>query len=151
MLDLYYEDLQIGHVFQSAGATITETQILDFALKYDPQAFHLDVVAAADSVYQGLIAPGMLTMAVTFRLWYDAGVVRHASLGSPGIDEMRWLKPVRPGDTLTVQVKVLDKRESSSRPERGIANMEFRTINQLGVDVMSYKAIQFLKKRHSPG
>lgn len=132
----YFEDWQVGDVVRTEGVTITETQIIDFALKYDPQPFHIDVEAARKSQYGGLISSGFLTQALTFRLFRDTGLITGTGMGAGGIDELRWLRPVRPGDTLRVVVEVLEKRPSS-RPDRGYVRLRYTTLNQHGEPVLS--------------
>lgn len=143
----YFEDFQEGERFSSPGVTLSEAQILEFALSYDPQPFHLDKEAAAGSPFGGLIASGFQTLALGFRMFYQANVINACSLGSPGMDEMRWLAPVRPGDTLHTEAKVLSKRESCSRADRGTLNMAYEIKNQSGEAVMSFTAIHILLKR----
>jgi len=145
--DYHFDDFEPGQSFTTMGATVTEAQILDFALQYDPQPFHLDREAAERSVFGGLIASGLLTSALSFRLWYDAGIMRSASLGSPGMDEVRWLKPVRPGDTIHVVVEVVDKRLSRSKPDRGIVTLHYTVNNQDGDAVMSYRTAQIIARK----
>jgi acyl dehydratase len=96
----YMDDLKVGDRFTSGGITLTDGEIIDFALRYDPQPFHLDVNAAAESPYGGLIASGFQTIALCFRMFIQSGIFRDSSIGSPGLDEVRWLAPVRPGDIL---------------------------------------------------
>ena len=147
MLDRYFEDFEVGQSFETRGMTITESQILDFAMQYDPQPFHIDKIAAKDSIFGELIASGMQTMAVSFRLWYDAGVMKTSSLGSPGIDEMRWTAPVHAGDTLHVVVSVKEKTPSRSKPDRGMVMMKYQVFNQHNKPVMSYIAKQIIARR----
>jgi acyl dehydratase len=144
---MYLEDFKAGDEFASPGLTLTETQIIDFALTFDPQPFHLDTTAAAAGPFGGLIASGFHTAALTFRLFWQTGVLGDASLGSPGLDELRWLKPVRPGDTLRVVAKVLETRRSTSKPDRGVVRMSYTTLNQRGEAVMSLIGHQIVKAR----
>ena len=144
---LYLEDFVPGQEIHTAGITITEAQIIDFALRFDPQPFHVDVEAARQTIYGGLIASGFHTMAVSFRLYVDTKALAGGSLGSPGIDEVRWLRPVRPGDTLTAVVQVLDARPSTSKPDRGIATCRYTTLNQRGEAVMTMVSKQLLRRR----
>ena len=147
MADRYFEDFQEGERFVSPGVTVSESQILDFALAYDPQPFHLDKEAAADTPYGGLIASGFQTLALGFRMFYQANVINACSLGSPGMDELRWLAPVRPGDTLHTEAQVVSKRESRSRPDRGTVIMAYEIKTHTGQAVMSFTAIHILRKR----
>lgn len=142
----YLDDLKAGERFTTAGITLTESQIIDFAMMYDPQAFHLDTDAAARSPYGGLIASGFQTIALSFRLFIQTGVLADSSMGSPGIDELRWLAPVRPGDTLRAEVEVLDVKPSRSRPDRGIARLRYTTLNQHGETVASYIVNHLLRR-----
>src|SRR5690606_25888567 len=121
----YLDDLNPGDVFTTNGITLTEADIIDFAWRYDPQPFHLDVAAAAASPYGGLIASGFQSLALCFRLFIQSGVFLKSSIGSPGIDELRWLAPVRPADTLHGRIEVLEVRPSRSRPDRGIARLRY--------------------------
>jgi acyl dehydratase len=144
---MYLEDFKPGDEFRSPGITLTEAQIIDFALTFDPQPFHVDVTAAAAGPFGGLIASGFHTAALTFRLFWQTGLLGDASLGSPGFDELRWLKPVRPGDTLRVIGKVLEVRRSTSKPDRGAVKMAYTTLNQHGEPVLTLVAIQLIKAR----
>ena len=142
-----FDDFEVGERFTSPGITVSEAQILDFALAYDPQPFHLDKEAAARSLYGGMIASGFQTLAIGFRAFYQAGVIYHCSLGSPGLDELRWLKPVRPGDTLHAEVEVKSTRASRSKPDRGIVHMDWEVKNQAGEVVMTFTGIHLLRRR----
>ncbi|MCH8999045.1 MAG: MaoC family dehydratase [Proteobacteria bacterium] len=142
-----FDDFEVGERFTSPGITVSEAQILDFALAYDPQPFHLDKEAAARSLYGGLIASGFQTLALGFRAFYQAGVINDCSLGSPGLDELRWLKPVRPGDTLHAEVEVKSTRASRSKPDRGIVHMDWEVKNQAGEVVMTFTGIHLLRRR----
>ena len=117
----YYEDFKVGDRFTSAGLTMTESAIIDFARQWDPQPFHTDVEFAKKWTFGGLIASGLHTMAVTLRLWLDQGVFRSCSLGSPGIGEVQFPRPVRPGDTLRVVTDIAELRISASKPENPCA------------------------------
>ena len=142
-----FDDFEVGERFTTPGITVSEAQILDFALAYDPQPFHLDKEAAAQSLYGGLIASGFQTLALGFRAFYQAGVINDCSLGSPGLDELRWLKPVRPGDTLHAEVEVKSTRASRSKPDRGIVHMDWEVKNQAGEVVMTFTGIHLLRRR----
>lgn len=143
----YLDDLSVGEIFATTGVTVTEAEIIGFALKYDPQPFHLDVGAAAQSPYGGLIASGFQSLALCFRLFIQSGVFLQSSIGSPGIDELKWLAPVRPGDTLRTQVEVLELRPSGSKPDRGIVRLRYRAINQHEAVVLSFIVSHLLKRR----
>ena len=145
--ELYFEDFTPGQEFHTSGVTLTEGQIIDFALRFDPQPFHLDVEAAKETIFGGLIASGFHTMALTFRLYAQTNALGAASLGSPGLDEVRWLRPVRPGDTLRAVVEVLETRPSTSKPDRGIVTVKYTTRNQRGEAVMTMLAKQLIRRR----
>ena len=137
----------MGARFVGPGITVSEAQILDFGLMYDPQPFHIDREAAAKSPFGGLIASGFQTLALGFRSLYQAGAINHSSIGSPGFDELRWLKPVRPGDTLHTEIEVKSKRASKSKPDRGTLHLAWEVKNQTGETVLYLIAIQLLRRR----
>ena len=143
----FLDDFEVGEVFTTCGYTFTEGAIIDYALAYDPQPFHLDVVAAAQSPYGGLIASGFQTMAICFRLFAQRGLLSACSIGSPGMDEVRWFAPVRAQDTLHTEVEVLEVRPSSSKPDRGILRARYSGINQRGETVLSYICNHLLSRR----
>jgi acyl dehydratase len=143
----YFEDFGSGERFVSAGMTITESAIIDFARQWDPQPFHIDAEFSRTWTYGGLIASGIHTMAVTLKLWLELGVFRACSLGSPGLGEGQFPQPVRPGDTLRVVTDIVSLRASASRPDRGIARIRQVTINQRGEPVLEQETTVFLKRR----
>lgn len=147
MADRYFDDFKVGDKFATATKTVTDDMIVGFAKLYDPQPFHLDPVAAKHSIYGGLIASGFQTLAIGFRLIWDTGILAAASMGSPGFDELRWLKPVRPGDTLHVEMEVVESRKSQSKPDRGIMRGAYRYLNQHGEAVLTYTAMHLLRRR----
>ncbi len=143
----FLDDFKVGERFQTKGVTITEGEIIHFAMQYDPQPFHLDVTAGLKSPYKGLIASGFHTVAICFRMFIQSGILAASSIGSPGIDELRWLAPVRPGDTLRTEAEVLMVKPSSSKPDRGILRMKYIGINQNGTKVLSF-IVNHLLLRH---
>jgi acyl dehydratase len=145
--DRYYEDFKVGDRFTSAGLTMTEAGMIEFARQWDPQPFHIDAEFAKKWTFGGLIASGLHTMAVTLRLWLDQGVFRACSLGSPGLGEVQFPRPVRPGDTLRVVTDIAELRLSASKPDRGIARVRQVTINQRGEPVLEQETTVFLKRR----
>ncbi len=147
MAERYFDDFETGERFASRGVTVTESQILDFALAFDPQPFHLDRVAAEASPYGGLIASGFHTLALGFRMFYQENVINACSLGSPGMAEVRWLAPVRPGDTLFSEAEVKDKRPSRSKADRGSVDFAFAVKNQRGEVVMTFLTTIILARR----
>lgn len=145
----YLNDLTPGQRFTTPGLTLTEAEIIDFAWRYDPQPFHLDANAAANSPYGGLIASGFQSLAICFRLFIQSGLLADSSMGSPGIDELRWLAPVRPGDTLHSEIEVLEVKPSSSKPDRGIARLRYNAVNQRQEAVLSFIVIHLLRRKTS--
>ena len=143
----FLDDFRAGKKFVSGGVTVTESEIVHFALLYDPQPFHLDVIAAEKSPYGGLIASGFHTLSLCFRLFMQRGVLAACSIGSPGIDEVRWLAPVRPGDTIRTETEVLEVKPSSSKPDRGILRMKYVGVNQRDVAVISFILNHLLRRR----
>ena len=144
---LYFEDFKPGDRFESATLTITEALIIEYARFYDPQPFHTDPEAARATVYGGLIASGMQTIGIAFKLFMQTGALAACSLGSPGLDEIRWKAPVRPGDVLRVVAEVLESRPSSSKPDRGIVRILFSTLNQRGETVATFIGNQLCRRR----
>ena len=148
MFHCYLDDFTEGSIFETVGKTVSEAEILEFAFKYDPQSFHMDVEAAKEGPFGGLIASGIQTMAIGLRLLLQAQVFAPgASMGSPGMDELRWLKPVRPGDTLRMRGEVLEVKPSRSKPGRGLLRYRMTIFNQHGEDVMSMVGMQLIKRR----
>ena len=147
MTDRYFDDFAIGDRFVTGGVTLTESTIIDFALQYDPQPFHIDTEAAKASNFGGLIASGFQTLALGFRMVLETGVFRACSMGSPGFDELRWLRPVRPGDTLRVESEVVETRPSSSKPDRGLVRIAQRYLNQTGEPVLTFTSMHLIKRR----
>ncbi len=147
MTDRYFEDFKKGERFISGGMTLTEAGIIEFARQWDPQPFHIDAAFARKWQYGGLIASGLHTMCVTLKLWLELGVLKACSLGSPGLGETQFPRPVRPGDTLRVVTDIVELRASQSKPDRGICRLRQVTINQRGEHVMEQETTVFLKRR----
>jgi len=143
----YWEDIKQGEVFELGSHTMDKERMIAFAREFDPQPFHTDEKAAEASVWGGLIASGWLTGSTLMRLLYDGFLKDTASLGSPGIDELRWLKPVRPGDTLTARLTVIEATASRSRPDRGIVRTRMELMNQDGEVVMTVTGVNFISRR----
>lgn len=134
----YFEDIAIGQTQRFGGYYVTREEVVAFAEKYDPQPFHLSDEAAAATHFGRLSASGWHTCAMVMRMIVDnLAQNRQAGLGSPGVDELRWLKPVYPGDTLRCESEVIEKRQSQSRPEMGIFKSRMTVFNQDDVAVMS--------------
>ncbi len=147
MAALYFDDFDVGQVFDAGGFSLTEAQILDFGMMYDPQPFHIDRVAAAESPYGGLIASGMQTVALCFRMVVQTGIFKAVSMGGPGVDELRFLAPVRPGDTVKVSVEIAALTASSSKPDRGTLHLQHRGHNQDGVEVIRFVVLMIGRRR----
>jgi acyl dehydratase len=147
--DRCFEDFVPGSVRTFGTVLVKEQEIIEFARRYDPQVFHTDPVAARKTPYGGLVASGWHTAAMAMRLIVDHRLSQVASAGSPGVDELRWLKPVRPGDELSVRVTVLEARRSESKPERGVVRSLVEVLNQDGAVVMSFKGVGLLLCRDS--
>ena len=132
----WFEEFEVGQRFVSQGVTVTEASIIEFASRYDPQRFHVDVEAAARTHFGGLIASGFQTIGLAFRKFFELGVIRESGIGAPGVEELRWTAPVRPGDTLHTEAEVLEVRPSRSRSDRGIVRLRYTALNQRGETVM---------------
>lgn len=148
---VFLEDYTVGDIHEFGAYEVTEEEILEFANKYDPQYFHVDAEAAKESWFGGLIASGWHTCAITMRMLVDAMEGRAHSLGSPGVDEVRWRKPVRHGDILSVKSEVAELRPSRSRPGVGSLHQDMTVSNQRGEVVMTFKSIGILKCRPASG
>lgn len=146
---LYLEDFEVGRTVSYGAYEVTEEEIIEFAEKYDPQPFHLSHEAAKGSFLGGLCASGWHTCSMTMRMMIDelTRTGGGTSLGSPGIDELRWLRPVRPGDVLSVINEVTEVRPSRSRPDVGTVHSNMIVNNQKGEPVMTFKSIAFFPKR----
>jgi acyl dehydratase len=135
--DLTFDDFEPGQVLELGSVAVTEDEIVEFARRFDPQPFHVDPEAAAESVFGGLIASGWHTGAMWMRLYVDSMLGTASAQGSPGIEELRWLAPVRPGDTLHGRLTVLETTPSDRRPDRGTVRIRGEMVNQDGVTVLS--------------
>lgn len=137
-----------GSVLEYGAITVTEEDMIEFAERFDPQPFHVDADAAAEGPFGGLIASGWHTASVMMRLVADHYLSKVASLGSPGVDELRWTRPVRPGDSLRVRVSIMEARRSRSKPDRGVVRSRVEIVNQRGDVVMSLQALNILRCRN---
>ena len=145
---IYFEDLEVGAETLFGSYEVTREEVIEFARKYDPQPFHLSDEAAAKTHFGRIAASGWHTTAMTMAVIARYAVAdEQAGLGSPGIDELRWLKPVYPGDTLTVRGKIIDKTPSRSKPEIGSFRTQTTVTNQDGIDVMRFTSIVLMRRR----
>jgi acyl dehydratase len=147
---LYLDDFAPGQVRESPPRTLTKEEIVAFARNYDPQPFHIDEAAANSSVFGGLIASGWQTTAIMMRLLWDTFLKDTASLGSPGSDEIRWLKPVRPGDTVRARFTIVEVLPSRSKPDRGIVRTFTEILNQHDDIVMTHRGMGMFARKPGP-
>jgi acyl dehydratase len=147
-----FEDYVPGSVHEFGAITVEQGEVIAFAQRFDPQLFHTDPELAKNTIYGGLIASGWHTAGLMMRLFADHFLPKTASLGSPGVDELRWKVPVRPGDELSIRVTVLETKRSRSKPDRGMVHSFIEVINQNREVVMSMKAMNlFLCRQGRPG
>jgi len=145
---LYWEDFQPGDTLEIGSHTFIEEEIIAFARQFDPQSFHTDPQAAKNSFFGGLIASGWHTCAIAMRLMVDKYIARSASLGSPGLDNIRWLAPVRAGDTITYRRKITAARASESKPGVGLVHTRWQALNQRGETVMTMEGWGMFRRRN---
>jgi acyl dehydratase len=146
----YFEDFQVGDVFELGTTSVTEEEIIAFARQFDPQPFHIDPAQARESVFGGIIASGWHTASLFMRLLVDNFLQETVSLGSPGVDEVRWLQPLRPGDTLRARFTILEARASKSRAEMGILRSHSELFNQRDELVMTVIGVHLIGRRPAP-
>ena len=144
---MFFEDFEVGTRFETGSRALSEADIMAYARVYDPQPFHVDREAAAQSIYGGIIASGLQTCAVAFALTLEANVFNEASMGSPGMDRIRWLRPVRPGDAIRVTGTVIEITPSASRPDRGRIVIDYAVRNQNSETVLTYAITHLLRRR----
>ncbi len=142
----YFQDFSVGDLFQTGTHRVTKEEIIAFARQYDPQPYHLDESAAEKSMFKGLIASGFMTLGIGFALSYRTGVLDHM-MGGRGLDELRWLVPVRPGDVLMAKARVVSTRPSSRDVSRGTVVFDYSIINQRNEAVLTMKAHQMIATR----
>ena len=145
----YFEDVQVGDTERFGRYEVTREEIIEYARQFDPQPFHLDEEAARASIFGGLIASGWHTGAMFIRMVCDGMVPGSATSGAMGFDDLKWLKPVRPGDVLSVESVVREKVPSRGRPDRGLVKIESRISNQRGEVVMSLVSLVIFRRRPS--
>jgi len=143
----FFEDYHKNTVFEMGPVYVEENELIEFAIRYDPQPMHIDPVASKTGPYKGLIASGWHTCALVMGELVKNFFSPSSSLGSPGIDELQWLKPVRPGDWLTVRATILETKRSHSKPDRGLVRTLVEALNQQQEKVVSFKALNFMLRR----
>ena len=143
----HFEDYPVGSVAQYGPTIVDEAEVIEFGRRFDPQDFHADPVKAAKSPFGGVIASGWHTGSMMMRVLVDRYLSRSAGMGSPGMDELRWTAPVRPGDKLWFKVTVIEARRSESKPDRGVVRILIEVINDKGVVAMSVKAMTLVRCR----
>jgi acyl dehydratase len=146
--DRYFEDYVPGMRYEFGDIGVYESEIVEFGQRFDPQVFHVDPVGAAETPFRGLIASGWHTAGLMMRLVADNYLSKVASLASPGVDEIRWLRPVRPGDRLRVRILVIDAHRSRTKPDRGMVRSSVEVLNQNGDAVMSMILMNFMRCRN---
>ena len=148
----FYEDMVVGEVHRFGAYPVTREEVIAFATKYDPQPFHLDDAAAAQTHFGRISASGWHTCAMTMAMLVENHKnTGHQGLGSPGVDDLRWLRPVYPGDTLSVETELLEKRRSKTKPDRGLFRAATRAFNQDGVMVLSMTSRAMVRTRDPQG
>jgi acyl dehydratase len=147
MAKLFWEDFDVGQVNEYGRQLVSSEEIKAFAAEFDPQPMHLDEEAARATLVGGLCASGWHTCAIMMRMVADGFVLNSSSMGAPGVEEIRWLAPVRPGDTLRVRVAVLDKKASQSRPLLGFVSLFFEVLNDAGTCVMTSRTNMMFARR----
>ena len=144
---MYFEDVQVGETHRFGRYEVTREEIIEYARQFDPQPFHVDEAAAKASTFGGLIASGWHTGAMLIRMINDHAIPGAATTGALGFDDLKWLKPVRPGDVLSVETRVVDKSESRSRPEIGVVKIESQVLDQRGELKMSLISLVLYRRR----
>lgn len=144
---LYWEDFAVGSVKEFGAMPVDRDGVVEFASRFDPQPFHTDEAAARESLFGGLCASGWHTCSMAMRMMCDEYLLESASLGSPGIDELRWLRPVFPGDTLRMRVEVLAARPMASRPGVGLVQSRWTLLNQQGDPVLTMQGWNMFRRR----
>lgn len=149
-MTLYWEDFEAGSETEIGRHTFTQASIIAFAREFDPQPFHIDPEAAKRSAFGGLVASGWHTCSVSMRLMCDHYINRTVSMGSPGLESVRWPNPVRPGDTVTFRRRILETRASRSRPQMGIVRTQWSGVNQRGETVLEMDGWGMFGRRPQP-
>jgi acyl dehydratase len=146
-MGLYFEDFEIGQRFETGSMTVSEADIIAFARQFDPQYYHVDPEAAKKSAFGGLIASGFHTLSLSMRLFFDLDIWPEAMIASPGIENVRFLKPMRPGDTIRCAAEVVEIKASTSKPDRGVVIMEHPCWNQNDEMILTLRCVHLLRRR----
>lgn len=144
---MFFEDFPVGHRYTTSSFSLIEAQIIGFALENDPQPFHTDPEAAKASPYGGIIASGFQTLIEAFKRTLAEGGWAEASMGSPGMEEVRWVLPVRAGEVLRVEAEVIEARASNSRPDRGFTKVRYDVLREDGALAMSYTSTHIFRRK----
>jgi acyl dehydratase len=145
--DRFFEDYEVGLVAEYGSYEVTEAEVVRFAVAFDPHVMHTDAAGASNGPFGGLIASGWHTTAMMMRIMVDNFLSERNSLGSPGVEDLSWHKPVRPGDTLSARFSVVAARASASKPDRGLTHTRIELMNQTGEIVMSQVMLNFIRRR----
>ena len=141
----FFEEFKVGEIFETRAVTLTEGQMVSFAMEYDPQPIHTDKETSKAGIHADIISSGLQTLGIANRLWIELGLMGSNNLGGPGLDQVRWPRPVFAGDTLRTIVEVLEARVSRSKPDRGIVTFGFTSFNQRDEVIMTYKCVDILR------
>ncbi|MEC7574797.1 MAG: MaoC family dehydratase [Pseudomonadota bacterium] len=142
----YFEGVKVGDTYETRAVTLTEGQMVDFSMQYDPQPIHTDREASKRGIHGDMISSGLQTLGLANRLWIELGLMGENNLGGPGLDNVRWPRPVFAGDTLRTVVEVVAARESKSKLDRGIVTFAFTTYNQKDEVVMTYECMDMIRR-----
>lgn len=142
----YFEGFKVGDTYETRAVTLTEGQMVDFSMQYDPQPIHTDREASKRGIHGDMISSGLQTLGLANRLWIELGLMGENNLGGPGLDNVRWPRPVFAGDTLRTVVEVVAARESKSKLDRGIVTFAFTTYNQKDEVVMTYECMDMIRR-----
>ncbi len=142
----FFEGFKVGDIYATRAVTLTEGQMVDFSMQYDPQPIHTDQEASKHGIHGSIISSGLQTLGLANRLWIELGLMGENNLGGPGLDNVRWPRPVFAGDTLRTVVEVVAARESKSKLDRGIVTFGFTTYNQKNEVVMTYECMDMIRR-----
>lgn len=141
----YFEEFTVGDIFKTRSMSLSEGQIMDFAMTYDPQHMHVDHKRSSEGPFGGIIASGFQTLSISFRMFYDLGLVTETNIIGLGYDKVRWLKPVYPNQSMYVVCKVIETKSSESKPDRGILKWEMITYDSEDQALMSIEAAMMVQ------